>query len=65
MLPEAQSLVARGAERIRAQEARVAALERNAALADQSKQLLAIMKQTHELQIHHVTLLRQDLAGSD
>jgi hypothetical protein len=65
MLPAAESLVARGAERIRAQEERVAAFERYGAVADQSKQLLAIMKQTQELQIHHVILLKRELAGFD
>jgi hypothetical protein len=61
MLPAAENRVARGAERIRAQEARVAALERRG-LADQSKTLLAIMKQTQALQMEHVELLKRELA---
>jgi hypothetical protein len=64
MLPQAESMVARGAERIQAQEARVATLKNKGALVDQSKKLLAIMKQTQELQIQHVKLLRQELAVS-
>jgi len=64
MLPQAESLVARGAERIQAQEARVAALEHKGIPTDQSKHLLTIMKQTQELQIEHVMLLRRELAGS-
>lgn len=64
MLPKAESLVARGAERVRAQEARVTCLEHKGAIADQSKKLLAIMKQTQELQIEHVALLRRELVGS-
>jgi hypothetical protein len=62
MLPEAETSVAEGAARIRLQEARVAALQDKGALADQSKKLLVIMKQTQELQIEHVTLLRRELA---
>jgi hypothetical protein len=64
MLPQAESMVARGAEHIQAQEARVAALEHKGALMEESKKLLAIMKQTQELQIQHVKLLRQELAVS-
>jgi len=64
MLPEAEGLVARGAERIQAQEARVAALEDKGTATDQSKKLLAVMKQTQELQIEHVMLLRRELAVS-
>lgn len=69
MLPEAEDFVARGAERIRAQEIRVASLAGTGALAIQSEKLLAIMMQTQELQIQHVALLRRELeaelAGSD
>jgi Crp-like helix-turn-helix domain len=64
MLPEAESQVALGAERVQVQEARVAALGHNGALADQSKKLLDIMKQTQKLQIQHVMLLRRELAES-
>jgi hypothetical protein len=65
LLPEAETLVADGAARIRAQESRVTELERKGRRTDQSKKLLAIMKQTQELQISHVQLLRRELAGSD
>lgn len=64
MLPKAQNLVAEGAQRIRAQEARVAVLEQKGAIGEQSKKLLAIMKQTQELQIGHVALLKRELASS-
>jgi hypothetical protein len=64
MLPAAQNHVARGAERIRAQEARVAALERKG-LADQAKKLLAVLKQTQALQMEHVELLKRELAAPD
>jgi hypothetical protein len=64
MVPQAESQVARGAERIQAQEERVAALEHKGVPTDQSKKLLAIMKQTQELQIEHVMLLRRELANS-
>jgi hypothetical protein len=63
MLPAAENHVARGAERIRAQEARVAAWERKG-LADQSKTLLDLMKQTQVLQMDHVELLKRELAES-
>lgn len=65
LLRDAEGLVARGAERLRAQEARVAALQCKSALADQSKNLLAVMKQTQELQIQHVALLKQELTASE
>jgi hypothetical protein len=52
MLPAAQNRVARGAERIRAQEGRVAALERKG-LGDQAKRLLAVFKETQALQMEH------------
>jgi hypothetical protein len=63
MVPKAESLVAKGAERIRAQEARVAGLKYKGAVGDQSKNLLAIMEQTQELQIEHVALLKRELAA--
>jgi hypothetical protein len=65
MLPEAEYLVDQGAERIRAQEARVATLGHKGWLADQSKKLLDLMKETQELQIEHVALLKRELAASD
>jgi hypothetical protein len=43
----------------------VAALEHKGLLADQSKKLLVILRQTQELQIDHVELLKRELANSD
>lgn len=63
MLPVAESHVAQGAERIRAQESRLAALEQKGARTEEAEQLLAIMKQTQVLQVEHVVLLRRELAG--
>lgn len=63
MLPEAEKAVARGEELIRTQEARIACFRDQGALAAQSKKLLGIMKQTQELQIQHVALLRRELEG--
>jgi hypothetical protein len=65
MLPQAESFVARGAERIRAQQVRVTALRQKEPLAEVSKKLLALMQQTQELQILHVRLLRRELANFD
>lgn len=65
MAPKAERHVARGAERIRAQEARVACLQHKGTVGDQSEKLLAIMKQTQELQIEHVALLKRELAACD
>jgi hypothetical protein len=61
MLPEAESFAARGAELVRAQEARVAALQDNEAIAEHSKTLLALMRDSQELHISHVALLRREL----
>lgn len=65
MLPAAENHVAQGAVRIRAQEARVAALRNKGQTADQSKKLLAVMKQTQALQTEHVDLLKRELAAPD
>jgi len=62
MLLRAESLVDRGAERLRAQEARVAALEGQGLPTQDSRKLLRIMKQTQTLQAEHVELLKEDLA---
>jgi hypothetical protein len=65
MLSAAENHVAKGAERIRVQEARVAALKhKETRVAEQTKQLLAIMLQTQELHIGHVALLKRELASS-
>ena len=61
MLPEAEGFAARGAELVREQEARVAAWQHNMARAKQSKTLLALMRDTQELHIRHVALLKQEL----
>jgi hypothetical protein len=61
MLPEAESFAARGAELIREQEERVAALQHKGAMAEHSKTLLALMRDTQELHISHVMLLRREL----
>jgi hypothetical protein len=65
LLPEAEAYAARGAELVRAQEARVATLEGKGQLADQSKKLLAILRETQELHISHVELLKSELATAD
>jgi hypothetical protein len=62
MLPQAESFAARGAELVREQEARVVALQHNKAMAEQSKTLLALMRDTQELHVNHVTLLRRELS---
>ena len=64
MLPDAEMRVARGAEYLRAQEARVAALKGKGQLAEHSRQLLEIMKQTQDLQMQHVELLKRELAAT-
>jgi hypothetical protein len=61
MLPLAESFVARGAELIRQQEARVAALQHKGAIAMHSENLLALMRDSQHLQINHVALLRREL----
>jgi hypothetical protein len=63
MLPEAESFAARGAELVREQEARVAALQ-DMAKVEQSKKLLALMRDTQELHVSHVALLRRELGLS-
>ena len=65
MLPVAERHVATGAERLRAQEARVAALKNKGPLAEDSRKLLEIMKQTQEHQKDHVELLKRELAATD
>lgn len=65
MLPDAERLVARGAERLRAQEARVVALKNKGLLEEHSRKLLQIMKQTQELQVEHVELLKRELAATE
>lgn len=65
MLSQAETLVDRGAERLRAQEARVAALENKGLPAEDSRKLLKIMKQTQKLQWEHVELLKQELAVAE
>jgi hypothetical protein len=64
MLPEAESFAARGAELVRAQEARVAALQHKGANAERSKTLLALMRDTQALHISHVALLRRELRSA-
>jgi hypothetical protein len=54
-------LCRQGAELVREQEARVAALQGKGAMAEHSKTLLALMRNTQELHISHVTLLRREL----
>jgi acyl-CoA thioesterase len=61
MLPRAESLAAKGAELVRAQEARVAALQHKGANAEHSKALLALMRDSQHLQTSHVAHLRQEL----
>jgi hypothetical protein len=61
LLPQAESLAARGAELVRAQEARVTALQHKGANAEHSKALLALMRDSQELHISHVALLRREL----
>jgi hypothetical protein len=62
MLSHAESLVDRGAEWLRAQEGRVAALENKGLPAGNSSKLLKTMKQTQKLQVEYVELLKQELA---
>jgi hypothetical protein len=61
LLPEAEGFVARGAELVRQQEARVAALQHRGTIAEHSEQLLALMRESQHLLISHVALLRQEL----
>jgi hypothetical protein len=61
MLPEAEGFVAMGAELIRQQEARVAALQHRGEIAKHSEKLLALMRDSQHLQINHVALLRREL----
>jgi hypothetical protein len=61
----AQKLVAEGQERIVAQQARVAALNRKGGSAHESKQFLEIMEVTQSLQIGHLDLLRRELHDFD
>ena len=64
LLPDAELRVVRAAEHLRAQEARVVALKGKGQLAEDSRKLLEIMKQTQELQMEHVELLRRELADA-
>jgi hypothetical protein len=61
LLPRAEKFVAEGEQRVAAQEARVADLERKGRDAPQSKKLLAIMRETMALQISHLELLQREL----
>jgi hypothetical protein len=65
MLPDAEMRVVRGAEHLRAQEARVAALNGKGQLAENSRKLLEIMRQTQVLQMEHVELLKRELAAAE
>ncbi|MGH7035559.1 MAG: hypothetical protein ACREFL_17660, partial [Stellaceae bacterium] len=47
---------------LRAQEARVAALEKRGPAADTATKLLETMKQTQALHLEHVLLLKRELA---
>jgi hypothetical protein len=57
--------VAAGQERIAAQQARVAALDRKGGRANASKQFLKTMEVTQALQIAHLDLLRRELLEMD
>jgi hypothetical protein len=61
----AETLVAEGQERIVAQRARVAALDRKGGLAHQSKQFLKNMEVTQSLQISYLDMLRRELVVAD
>jgi hypothetical protein len=65
MLPEAEIYAARGAELVREQEARVAALQHSEAFAEHSKTLLALMRDSHELHLNHIALLRLELGVTE
>ena len=65
MLPQSERLVANGAERILAQQERVAELERNGRPAKEAKKLLKLMQETQRLQLGHVELLKRELAEVD
>jgi hypothetical protein len=65
MLPQAEGFVASGAERILAQQQRVAELERSGRPARESKKLLTLMQETQRLQLGHVELLKRELTGVD
>jgi hypothetical protein len=54
MLPQAAGLVASSAERILAQQERVAELERSGRPAKEAKKLFKLMQETQRLQLGHV-----------
>ena len=65
MVLRAQTFVVEGQERIVAQRARVAALERKGGDVHESKQFLKTMEVTQSLQIRHLDLLRRELHEMD
>jgi hypothetical protein len=65
MVFRAEAFVAEGQERIVAQQARVAALDRNGGRAHESKRLLETMEITQSLQIRHLDTLRRELHDED
>ena len=60
-LPRARDFAAEGKRRLAAREARVADLQRKGHDAQQSRKLLAIMRETTALQISHVKLLEWEV----
>jgi hypothetical protein len=65
MVLQALTFVAQGQQRIAAQQARVAALDRRGGRAHESKQFLKTMEVTQALQIAHLDLLRRELQEMD
>ena len=65
MILRAQTFVAEGQQRVAAQQARVAALDRKGDRAHESKQFLKTMEVTQTLQIAHLDLLRRELHEMD
>jgi hypothetical protein len=65
MLPRAKAFVAAGEERVRAQETRVAELERKGGAGHESRKLLKIMRETQALQMSHVRLLEREIMADD
>jgi hypothetical protein len=65
MILRAQTFVAEGQQRIAAQRARVAALDRRGGRGHESKQFLETMEVTQALQIAHLDLLRRELNEMD
>lgn len=71
LLPTAERFVVQGEELVTQQEARVAALRDAMGEGDflaqrifaNSKRLLATMRQTQQLQVDHVRMLRQELSA--